>query len=245
MTDVIPPPARVAARGALLLDFDGTLVPIAPRPDEVQLPPGLVALLQRLHRRLDGALAIVTGRDLETLDDLLAPLVLPAAGEHGLVLRPTADRAAEFAARHALPEFLRIAGQALMQAHPGTVLEVKRAGIALHYRAVPEAAGSLLGAMRALAAMHTGHELLRGHMLLEIRPRGIHKGTAVRALMRAHPFAGRTPVFVGDDFTDEDGIAASLALGGHGMRMAETFRTPERLGEWLHRIAEVRDDAAA
>jgi len=245
MTNTIPPPARVAARGALLLDFDGTLVPIAPRPDAVQLPPDLVMLLRHLHCRLEGALAIITGRDLATLDRLLAPLVLPAAGEHGLVLRPTADGTAAPAAQHGLPEFLRIAGVALAQAYPGTVLEVKHAGIALHYRAVPEAAASLLAAMRALAAIHPGHELLRGHMLLEIRPRGIDKGTAVRALMRNPPFAGRTPVFIGDDITDEDGIAASLALGGHGLRMAETFRTPDRLGEWLRRIAELPDDAAA
>lgn len=245
MLNGIPPPASVAAQGALLLDFDGTLVPIAGRPDAVEVPGETIALLRQLHRRLGGALAIVTGRDLATLDRLLAPLVLPAAGEHGLALRRRVGGGVELAAPHVLPEVLCAAGQAIATAHPGTVLELKHAGIALHYRAVPGAAVSLLAAMCALVAGHPGHELLPGHMLLEIRPRGIDKGGAVRALMGAAPFAGRTPIFIGDDITDEDGIAASRALGGFGLRMAETFRTPDRLSDWLARIAVVQDDSAA
>jgi trehalose 6-phosphate phosphatase len=238
-------PARVAARGALLLDFDGTLVPIADRPDAVTVPRELPSLLACVERRLNGALAIVTGRNLGTLDALLAPTVLPAAGEHGLMLRPDPQRAACPARDIVTPADLARAAQALVDCHPGTILEVKRAGIAVHYRTAPQAADTIRAAMREIAAMHGQFALLFGNMVVELRPRGIDKGTAVRALMQAPPFAGRMPLFVGDDTTDEDGIAAAIALGGQGLRMAESFGTPAALAKWLRAVVEAEDAAAA
>lgn len=245
MSSEIPPPAQVAACGALFLDFDGTLVPIAPRPDAVQVPLRLIGLLRRLHDRLHGAIAIVSGRELPALDRLLAPLVLPAAGEHGLTLRPDPAQGAAVALDLALPDTVREAAEALSRAHPGTLLETKRAGLALHYRASPASEAALLAAMHDIVAHHPRMALLHGSKVIELRPRGIDKGMAVHALMARAPFARRVPVFIGDDTTDEDGIAAARALGGHGLHMARTFRTPDRLAEWLHAITEAADAAAA
>jgi trehalose 6-phosphate phosphatase len=245
MSTAIPPPAHVAARGALLLDFDGTLVPIAPQPDAVQVPALLVGLLGRLHCRLDGALAIVSGREIATIDRFLAPLVLPAAGEHGVALRHDPNTAPTRATVPPLPKAIRRALATVAEAHPGTLVEEKPAGIAVHYRGAPHAAEAVLRAVRAIAAGDPRFALLRGHMVVELRPAGIDKGTAVRALMRVPEFAGRLPVFVGDDVTDEDGIAAARALGGHGLRLEDSFRTPAALAEWLAAIVEVPDATAA
>jgi trehalose 6-phosphate phosphatase len=245
MRMTIPPPAQVAARGALLLDFDGTLVPIAIRPDAVVVPAHLPDLLGRVHRRLGGAVAIVSGRPLAALDALLAPLLLPAAGEHGLMLRPDPRQAPCPAGDLVTPIDMARAAQALVDRHPGTLLELKRAGLAVHYRAAPRSAEAVAAGMREIAAVHRRFTLLHGDMIVELRPRGIDKGTAVRALMQAPAFAGRIPLFIGDDTTDEDGIAAALALGGQGLRMASSFGTPAALADWLHAVAEAGDAAAA
>jgi trehalose 6-phosphate phosphatase len=244
MTSTIPPPGQVAQGGALLLDFDGTLVPIAPTPDAVLAPEELRGLLRAVQGALGGALAIVTGRPLAALDDLLAPLVLAAAAEHGLVLRPAPRQPAARAVAPRVPSAWQAAGLALAAQHDGVLMEAKTGGFVLHYRQAPQHEALVWNAMRALVDGHPHFTLLPAAMAVELRPRGTDKGTALHALMASPPFAGRMPIFVGDDTTDEDAIAAARALGGIGLRMAESFVTPEALHGWLAAIVEHADAPA-
>ena len=206
---------------ALFLDFDGTLAELALRPDAVQVAPGLVDTLARLHQRLEGALAIVTGRREVDIDGFLAPLRLPLASEHGAQYRLGADvRALPAVPMPDLQPVLQAAA-GLAAAHPGLLLEPKRASIALHYRLAPQLESLCHDVL--VQAMHgiEGVELLRGKAVFEVKPRGAHKGQAIQDFMALPPFAGRVPVFVGDDVTDEAGFASVQALGGWGLKMGE------------------------
>jgi trehalose 6-phosphate phosphatase len=242
---MIPPPADVAQCGALLLDFDGTLVPIAPTPDGVHAPQALRHMLQAAHAALGGALAIVSGRPLSALDELLAPLVVPVAAEHGLILRPDPARPPVRDDAPPVPGAWQAAALRLAAQHDGVLMEAKTGGFVLHYRQAPHAQALVWQAMQALVDGHPHFTLLPAAMAVELRPVGRDKGTAVRALMAAPPFAGRMPVFVGDDVTDEHAIAAARALGGIGLRMAESFITPASLHAWIADIIEAADAPTA
>jgi trehalose 6-phosphate phosphatase len=217
---------------ALFLDLDGTLLDIAPTPDSVVVPPGLVDSLVRTSRRLDGALAVVTGRARAVADGLLAPLTLPGGFGHGAELRDT--QGGLHGAEVSLPGHWPTLVEAAAASHPGLIAETKPHGVALHYRAAPEAREA---ARAALLSLLRGHEddfaLLPAHMAFELRLRGATKASPVQALMRSPPFAGRRPVFVGDDVTDEDGMAAARALGGLGLKVGRDFADPAHVRAWL------------
>lgn len=212
---LLPPPPVPGRECALFLDVDGTLIDFAPRPDAVRLRPGLTALLDRLGNTLGGALALVSGRPVEQLDALFAPLRLSAAGLHGHQLRP-ADVTMPAAPAdvpdglHALHE----QAERLAHAHPGVLVEDKRSGLALHWRNAPAAAEAVMAFAQAQLPGLPGFRLQPGNEVIEFVPLGSDKGQAVRALMAHAPFAGRVPVFVGDDLTDEAGFAAANRLGG-------------------------------
>ena len=210
-------PSAFGAHCALFLDFDGTLVDLAERPQDVFAPYGLLDTLERLRDLLDGALAIVSGRPIEQIDHFLAPLKLAAAGVHGAERRG-ADGAmtlADVASLHAI----ETAAQALVDAHPELLLERKRGSLALHYRAAPHLAEECTAAMRAAVAGSPGVVLLPGKMVLEAKPDSVGKGTAIAALLGEAPFAGRMPVFIGDDVTDEAGFETVQAQGGVGVKV--------------------------
>lgn len=234
----MPLTALRPARSALLLDMDGTLLDIAPTPDLVRVAPGLAEALRGLREIMGGALAVVTGRPIEQVDGLFANVPHAVAGEHGGAIRhaPGAE-----VVRVNLPsppvewviEAARIAG-----AHPGVLLEQKQRGFVLHYRAVPELGPVLHEAAMALIAPQADRfQLLAALMAWEIRPRGADKGSAVSTLMTEAPFAGRTPIFIGDDVTDEDGMRAARALGGAGLQVDEWFGDPAGVRAWLARAA--------
>ncbi len=236
----LPPPPLLPDLGpitdaALLLDFDGTLVEIAPRPDAVQVQPGLPGLLQRLAARLDGALAIVSGRPLRDLDHFL-PVPIAKVGDHGATLRPVPGQPPESPDLPHAPPAWRERAASLLERFPGTLIEDKEHGFVVHYRLAP-AAGPAARAMldELVAGPPSGFTLLEARMAWEVRPRGASKGTAVRALMNRAPFAGRRPVFIGDDVTDEEGMAAAREFGGLGLRLQDAFGEPEALREWLAR----------
>jgi len=248
----LPPPPRSPDLGpiadaALFLDFDGTLVEIAPRPDAVQVQPGLPRLLQRLSAGLNGALAIVSGRPLRDLDHFL-PVPIAMAGDHGATLRPVPGQPPESPDLPHAPAEWRDRAAALVERFPGTLIEDKEHGFVVHYRLAPAAgpvAKALLDEVLDGAGPNGGgFTLLEARMAWEVRPRGASKGTAVRDLMARAPFAGRRPVFIGDDVTDEEGMAVAREHGGLGLRLQDAFGEPEALREWLARCVPAAETEA-
>jgi trehalose 6-phosphate phosphatase len=242
------------AHWALFLDVDGTLLEIVDRPDEVEAAPRLKRLLAAAHRSLNGALALVSGRSIASLDLIFAPLCLPAAGLHGLERRgadgwvhyPSGfpDRLAE--ARRLLVE--------LVQSHPGLLLEDKGATLALHFRNAPELAGECHRRIEiARAAAGEEFHVQQGKMVLELKPSGHDKGTAIASFMAEPPFLGRQPVFIGDDITDEDGFRVVNELGGLSIKVGAAMETSARLYaasvtqlvSWLEHATEQADVPAA
>ncbi len=232
-----PPPLQpgvgIIANAALFLDFDGTLVEIAPRPDAVQVPSGLPGLLLRVKAALDDALAVVSGRRLADLDHFL-PVPLAKAGDHGAAIRLRPEEEALTPTLPSPPVAWRARTVALVERHPGALIEDKAHGFVLHYRQAPAAGPEAEVLLNGLLAEQPGDFiLLPALMAWEIRPRGVSKASAVHTLMARPPFAGRVPVFIGDDVTDEEGIAAARALGGIGLRLQDAFGTPAALRAWL------------
>ncbi|MEO7391640.1 MAG: trehalose-phosphatase [Ramlibacter sp.] len=204
---------------ALFLDFDGTLVDLAEQPEGVIVPSGLVPTLATLNTYLGGALALISGRPMEQIDGFLRPLVLPVAGVHGAERRG-ADGQLTLLSTHPLQQ-VEEAALTLVARHPQLRVENKRGSVALHYRQAPELEAQCLEAMQAAVEESPGLTLLRGKMVVEAKPGGASKGHAIEAFLQEPPFAGRTPVFVGDDFTDEVGFSTVQRLGGMGVKIGE------------------------
>ena len=224
-------------RAALLLDLDGTLLDIAPTPDAVVVPPGLLDVLCALRQLLGDAVAVITGRPVETIDRLLGDAVFAVAGEHGGAIRHSPGGELERPPLPAPPADLVAAAKRLVADHPGAIFEGKARGFSLHYRAAPSAGPALRNKLAALLAGHDAFETLAGNMIWEVRPRGVDKGTAVARLMERAPFVGRRPVFIGDDVTDEDGITAAASMGGAGVRVPDVFGDAAGVRAWLNEIA--------
>ncbi|KXV46503.1 trehalose-phosphatase [Acetobacter tropicalis] len=225
------PPVKEAA---FLFDFDGTLVDIAPTPDSVVVPPGLLETLSRLRAACGDALAVISGRPIDQIDHFLGDVPFAVAGEHGVAVRHRPGGPIERVALPTVPQSWLVAARKLVEAWPGSRLEHKQAGFVLHYRAVPEAGEVFRQAAEGWMKEADGaFHLQAAKMAWEIRPAGVDKGYAVSTLMEAAPFAGRKPVFVGDDVTDEDGIAAAKRLGGAGLRIPTDFPTPAAFRDWL------------
>ena len=220
---------------ALFLDFDGTLVDFAPRPDAVRPSPDLVPVLGRAAEFLGCALAVVTGRPIAEIDRWLDCAVPSVAGLHGGERRSADGRVASAPAAAPPPDEVerarvRLAGVAA--ANEGVFFEDKGCAFALHYREAPDRGPACTGAVAGLES--PAFEVLRGSAVAELRPRGVHKGAAVAAFMAEPPFAGRTPVFVGDDVTDEDGFRTVNEMGGISVLAGPVRPTAAR-----HRLAGV------
>jgi trehalose 6-phosphate phosphatase len=225
---------------ALLLDFDGTLVPIMPTPDAVRVTNDLRALIAEAAERLEGRIAIISGRSLDQLDALWGTALtsITVAASHGLELRT--DRAFRSPDRSDL--FARLAQEAERHFGPGSgvILETKSFGLGVHYRLAP----TVLGAVETwVAAAAVRHALVvqEGDMVRELRPAGADKGDAVRAIMQLGSFAGSRPVYFGDDLTDIPALAAAQACGGRGIAVgpriaAHADETVENVSAVRHRI---------
>lgn len=244
----LPTPPSLDDACALFLDVDGTLIAFSEQPDQVRLLPAVREAIGRISDRLSGAVALVSGRPLAQLDALFAPLQLPAAGLHGHELRSDAQ------ARIAIPadtsgflhELHRRAAQ-MARSLPGVLVEDKGVGLALHWRSAPQAGGFVLDFARAQMPALPGYRLQPGDHVVEFVPEGSDKGGAVEQLMRQPAFAGRRPVFVGDDLTDEFGFGAANRLGGWSVLVGRRAGTQARYAlpdiaavhAWLHANARL------
>jgi trehalose 6-phosphate phosphatase len=215
MASLGPPPPGLLDGAALFLDFDGTLVELADSPDAIAVPPALAPMLERIRRRLDGRLAIVSGRSLADLERHLPLHGIAFSGSHGLELQLADGTRLPLSAPLGLDE-VREQVEAFAAAADGLIVEEKPAGIALHYRKAPRQAERADAFMSALARKR-GFSIQRGSMVVELRPDGATKGDALKAFMTEPEFHGARPVFVGDDLTDEHAFGAAAALGGAGI----------------------------
>lgn len=213
-----PPAACVDC--AFFLDVDGTLIDIADTPDAVNVDIALLDLIARLHKASGGAVALVSGRALTDLDGLLGALRLPLAGQHGMERRDAAGRLWIHAAPPAAKCAIKDALSPVLARHPGLLLEDKGLTLALHYRLAPHLASYANRLMMGLAAVAgAGLEIQRGKRVVEVKPKGIDKGTAVAEYLAESPFRGRTPVFIGDDLNDEHGFAEVNKVGGISIKV--------------------------
>jgi len=231
LTRMPPPPTRLD-RPALFLDMDGVLAPLAPRPEDVGPVARRTALLRRLVERLDGRVAVVSGRTLAEIDRISEAASPAASGVHGLERRRP-DGSLERAEPHPGVREAVAAFEGFASGRPGLIVEDKGVSAGLHYRGAPVFAAGAMALARRLAA-ETGLVLQAGDLVVEMKTPGTSKGTAVRAFMAEAPFAGALPVMVGDDLTDEDGFEAATALGGFGVLVGAERRTAAR-----YRLADV------
>jgi trehalose 6-phosphate phosphatase len=222
MAEIDATAPHAAPQLAIFTDFDGTLVEIAETPDAIEVPETLADQLQRAAEELDSAFAVLTGREIADIDRYLAPLHLPVAGAHGTQRRradgvvETVDPAAILGA-----EEIAHAVSPLVMANPGLLMETKEGAVAVHFRQAPELETAVRIAMEEAIHSVTDFTLVPGKMVIEARPRAASKGQALRAFMREEPFIGRTPIFIGDDTTDEDAFIAAQDLGGVGIKLGE------------------------
>lgn len=203
-------------RWSLFLDVDGTLVDIAHSPDAVNIDSTLRDLLERVRSRLDGALALVSGRPISELDRMFAPQVWPAAGVHGLERR---DALGTRHFKHVIDEGLlaiaRYRLQRVAERLPGTIFEDKGITVALHYRGAPQHEHLVRREARDVARdLGSDFQVLEGRKVVELRPGGATKADAVRDFLRESPYHGRRPIFIGDDVTDEEALREVERLGG-------------------------------
>lgn len=233
----------VGANTALFLDIDGTLLDVAPTPDAVVVPSELVQALTVLRAELRGALAFVSGRSLASIDNLFVPFRPAAIGAHGAEVRG-ADGAIWRAGP--LPAAVRNLFAGFAQDIPGLLLEDKTCALALHYRLAPEAWPILAAAIEKHRALLGAEkiDILYGKAVVEVRQRGMDKGSAVARLAKEKPFLGRAVIFGGDDTTDQDVFRILPRLGGRGFSVGRQFPGAEHMFEnplavrnWLVRLA--------
>lgn len=243
----IPP---LTPETGLFLDVDGTLLDIAPTPDGVVVPDGLIETLNLLDAALGGAVALVSGRRRGDLRALFRGARVFTIAEHGAtasVPLPTIDGVRG----ERVPAALVAALRRFAARHPDTLVEIKGHGAALHVRRAPSAAAEARRLADRLAETYGGRvRLLRGKAVFEFVAAGVSKGRAIEALLGEPPFRGRVPYVIGDDVTDEDGFAVanrldgtSVRVGSSDIRMAEsvahyTIAGPRQLRKWLRGCAE-------
>jgi trehalose 6-phosphate phosphatase len=218
---------------ALFLDIDGTLIDLAATPQAVQVPPELPSVLRRTQGVLGGALAILSGRKLADIDGLLGP-GLPCAAEHGVILRGPDGVITQTVKRPAAyHRWLKVL-QAETEEMPGVLIEEKQFSLVVHYRRAPQFEPELSQVVDRLIGASDDAVLLLAHCAFEMKPRGGNKGDALSWFMQSAPFAGRLPVFIGDDVTDEPAIQKAAELGGLGLHVARDFGgNTQAVRDWI------------
>lgn len=230
---------------AIFLDLDGTLVEIVDHPDAVDVDKSTIRLLEVLRERVGQALAVISGREIAVIDRLLRPLVLPAAGVHGLQRRDAAGRLHDADSSSIAP--IAFVLEKSLAGEPGVVIERKPGAVALHYRLRPDLERRCCEIVEEAAGQRSDLRLLQGKMVFEIAQAGRDKGAVIEAFLSEPPFLGRTPIFAGDDVTDEAGFSAVNARDGlsikiGGAKSAARFRANDvrQFHGWLCEIAGER-----
>ena len=244
------PDLRDSDRIALFLDFDGTLVAIADRPDDVRLDRSTRQALMHLDTLLGGAVAIITGREIAAVDRFLDPLRLSIAGVHGLMRRDAEGHTHSPAVDGGFASAIDKAAWPLLKTYPALFLEYKYGAVALHYRSHPELEQDCITLMETAVNGLPGIELKRGKMVVEAKAVGGNKGAAIADYLNEKPFAGRRAVFAGDDVTDEDAFILVNARDGISIKVGpgETQATYRASGTdefltWLRQLpANLKDD---
>jgi len=230
---------------ALLFDVDGTLIDLASTPSAIVIPPELPSLLEELWRRTSGALALVSGRTISDIDQITKPVKLPAVGGHGAEMRLQLDRGVQAADVLPMDPHLKRRFAAIAQAKPSILVEDKGYSMALHYRLAPEAERYIYDSVAAIRAdlPEAPIEVLAGKFVVEIKHEGFSKATAVRTLMAQPPFAGRYPIFLGDDVTDESVFGIMPDIHGAGYSVGRVvqgtaghFDSPSDVRAWIARM---------
>lgn len=234
----------VPAQPSLFLDVDGTLIEFSARPSQTRAPRELLGLLKTLEDKLQGALALISGRSIADLDNIFHPLQLRAAGVHGGERREQAGTPAPSSPTDPNLEGLHRALLPILTKFPGVHVENKRIAFAVHYRAQPEARAVLLREVASLTAdLGPGYQLLDGNLAIEVKPRHFTKAHAIEGFLAQPEFANRTPVFLGDDITDLDGFEVIERHGGMsvavGTRVDAQWRLPDPAAtrRWLAELA--------
>lgn len=238
--------SNVLKHWALFLDLDGTLVDIAASPDEIVVPRDLPALLNRLSFGLSGALAILSGRSIREIDGFLWPFTPVAAGVHGAEMR-TILPAEVRSAVEPLNEVILRRVMKIGDLDAGIVIEPKRYSVAVHYRNAEHARTEIEAALRNILNDGPDHLILcAGRRVIEVVPREISKGKALASIMEAPLFRGRTPVMIGDDYSDESAFEMAKRLGGSYKRVAgehfgqtAEFENPAQVRAWLLSLCEL------
>lgn len=229
MTLTVPDPFCLTSSDALFLDFDGTLTPLQDDPDAVYLAANMEAVLVDLSAALGGALAILSGRDVADLA-LRVPRALWRLGNHGLYAAAPGQAAGATAAG---PDAkILSAVEQVVRTNPPARLEVKGPVLAIHYRAAPQLEEALKAGLARALTPFQGYRWQHGKCVLEAKPIDANKGRALTKMLRSAPFAGRRPVMMGDDTTDEDAFVAAQQLGGLAIKVgggqtAADFRLPD------------------
>jgi trehalose 6-phosphate phosphatase len=227
---------------ALLLDIDGTILDMAVTPGSVVVSDSLRSSLEELHARCGGALALVSGRLIHDIDNLFAPLRLPAIGGHGAEMRLSGERAMQARHADAISDGLRKLVAATAAADPRVILEDKATSLAVHYRLAPQMEQTLKTKIAAIIERVPVQnlEVMHGKAVIEIKSSHFSKGTAVLELMKSPPFLHRRPVFVGDDTTDVSVFKILPTLGGLGYSVERLmpgangiFGSPHEVRSWL------------
>ncbi|WP_243050933.1 trehalose-phosphatase [Dyella sp. RRB7] len=239
-----PPLPGAEERWALFLDVDGTLLDFADHPDQVSVDTHLRNLLDELYITLDGALAVVSGRSLDDLDDLFGSPSWALVGLHGLELRGTDGRYRGVHIGATRRSLVRDMASTVAAGLPGVTLEDKGMAVALHCRTAPGQFNALRERVEILLPRLPGYEMQQGNLVIELKPEGMDKGKAVASLLSGWPFNGRLPVYVGDDLTDEHGFATANLESGLSVRVGlrepslARFSLPEPAATrvWLSRV---------
>ncbi len=219
MADFLTAPPVLPGHYAFFFDLDGTLAEIKPHPDQVAIPAATLQMLHQLSLNSAGALALISGRSMAELDRLAGPYRFPLAGVHGAERRDIHDHVHIVSLPEALIQRLQTQLSAALAELPGTELEAKGMAFALHYRQAPQHQEAVLRLAEKMAQQHPQLALQPGKCVVELKPAGINKGAAIAEFMATAPFKGRTPVFVGDDLTDEAGFQVVNQAGGVSVKV--------------------------